>query len=460
MIDCVILAAGEGTRMKSKKPKVLHEACGEAMISWVVEMASSIADKIIIVVGFSADTVKDYVKNRFPDLVEANKLVFVTQKEQLGTAHAVMQAKDELDSDFTIILNGDTPLIKAESLTAAIYQHKAKKSKVTVMTAEVKKPFGYGRIIKNNGLISKIVEEKDASVEEKKLNEVNSGFYIFDTKFLKNLDGKFTNDNKQNEFYLTDSIEIANNSGGGAESFLLENSKEMFGVNSCEQLEKANRIMQRRINRRHMEKGVKFTDARTAYIQKDVEIGRDTIIGPNTVIQNGTSIGEDCQITNSRISNSTVGRGTNVENSVVLDSKIGNDTKIGPFAYIRPNSNIGNGNRIGDFVEIKNSNIADGTKVSHLTYVGDADVGRDVNFGCGSVVVNYDGKKKHRTIVGDNSFIGCNVNLISPVKVGANSFIAAGSTITEDVPENALAIARSRQTNKDDYLLKDGGGSA
>lgn len=444
MLDSVILAAGEGTRMNSKKSKVLHEICGVAVIDCVVDAAQTITDgKIITIVGHSGEQVRQHLGTRSE---------YAEQKERLGTGHAVIQALDLLTSDTTLVLAGDTPLITKKTLAAGLESHRKSGAHVTVLTAKFRKPTGYGRIVCDGENIVRIVEEKDATDEERKITEVNSGMYFFNTEFLKSLPGKLNTSNKQGEFYLTDSIEVAVSEGLKTGKYLIKNDSEIFGINDRVQLEKAARLMRKNIISKHQENGVTFMDSKSTYIEKNVTIGRDTVIYPQTILQGNTAIGEDCVIMSSRVSSSIIGDGTKIENSVVLESQVGEETSIGPFAYIRPNCKIGDRNRIGDFVEIKNSILGNDTKVSHLSYIGDADIGNNVNFGCGSVVVNYDGKKKYRSTIKDGAFIGCNVNLVSPVVVEENSFVAAGSTITKKVPARSLAIARNKQENKENWV--------
>lgn len=355
-----------------------------------------------------------------------------------------------------IIIGGDTPLISKETINAAYAYHSKSENAVTILTAHVDDPTGYGRIVRNfSGNIMKIVEHKDATAEELSITEINSGMYFFDIKKLYEALEKISNDNAQGEYYLTDTIEILLKENQKIGAFLVGDNTEILGINDRVQLAEATEIMRSRIVNRLMENGVTFIAPQTAYIGADVSIGNDTVILPNTIIKGKTEIGTGCEIgPNTQITNCTIGDCTDVNSSVLLDSQVGNGTHIGPFAYVRPNSKIGNCIKIGDFVEIKNAVIDDGTKVSHLTYVGDADVGKKVNFGCGTVLVNYDGEKKYRSTIGDNAFIGCNTNLVSPVKVEEGVFIAAGSTITDDIPKNAFAIARSRQTNKLDWKKK------
>jgi len=444
----LILAAGEGKRMKSNIPKVLHNVAFKPLVRWVLDSTSA-ANEQIVVVGHCAEM----VKNELGDTVK-----FAVQNEQLGTGHAVMQAKEYLQgkSGDVLVISGDTPLITKETIDSAYSYHMESKNSITILTANFDNPSGYGRIIRDeNSNVKKIIEHKDASNEELKITEINSGMYFFDINLLLNALDKLGNDNAQGEYYLTDTIEIILNTGSKVGAYIVKDNNEILGINDRVQLSLASEIMRDRINTHHMKNGVTFISPNTTYIGGDVTIGSDTIIMPNTIIEGSVLIGENCLIgPNSKIVSSTIADDVEVNSSVVLSSKIDSGTHVGPFAYIRPNSNIGKNIKIGDFVEIKNSVIEDGTKVSHLTYIGDSDVGKNVNFGCGTVTVNYDGSKKYRTTVCDNAFIGCNTNLVSPVTVNEGAFIAAGSTITEDVPRNSLAIARARQVVKTNWIKK------
>jgi bifunctional UDP-N-acetylglucosamine pyrophosphorylase/glucosamine-1-phosphate N-acetyltransferase len=350
---------------------------------------------------------------------------------------------------------GDAPLITGETISKVFEYHKSNGCSVTVLTADAPDPFGLGRIVRNaEGDIEKIVEHKDASEEEKAIREVNSANYCFEIDDLLSALDKLNNNNAQGEYYLTDTIEIIKKSGKKVGAFKTSFT-EFMAVNSKMQLLEANDAMRKRILAKHMNDGVIIMDINSTFIDADVKIGMDTIVYPGSIVEGDSIIGEDCIIgPNSRIVDSKIGNCVEVQSSVVLSSEIKELTKVGPFAYVRPESIIGKNVKIGDFVEIKKSSIGDGTKVSHLTYIGDAEVGCGCNFGCGTVFVNYDGTNKFKTIVGDNAFIGCNTNLVAPVKVGDNAYIAAGSTITDDVPEKALAIARARQVNKEGWVEK------
>jgi bifunctional UDP-N-acetylglucosamine pyrophosphorylase/glucosamine-1-phosphate N-acetyltransferase len=448
----LILAAGQGTRMKSKIPKVLHEVMGQPMLTHVVDVSKALeAKETIVIIGHGSDLIKEKM---------GNELKYAYQTEQLGTGHAVMMAKEFIERDSNIlILYGDTPLIKENTLKDFIDFHVKNENALSVLSMIANNPYGYGRLVRDNtGKLLSIVEQKDASEDEKVIKEVNTGIYIINSNhLLANLDN-LKNNNSQKEYYLTDMLAIFNENGLKIDAFKSLDEEEFMGVNDRIGLSKANEILRKRINEKHMIEGVTLLDPLNTYIEKNVKIGQDTVIYPNTHLKGTTNIGTDCVLgPNITISDSILNSGITIVNSTVTSSTIDDGTKIGPYAYLRPGSNIGKHVKIGDFVEIKNSNIGDETKISHLTYVGDSDLGRNVNLGCGVVFVNYDGMKKSRSIVGDNSFIGCNVNIVSPVVVEENSYIAAGSTITMNVPKNSLAIAREKQRNIENWVTRKRG---
>ncbi|MDD5944240.1 MAG: bifunctional UDP-N-acetylglucosamine diphosphorylase/glucosamine-1-phosphate N-acetyltransferase GlmU [Clostridia bacterium] len=449
-LKVIILAAGEGKRMKSKLPKVLHKVQGKTMVEHVIDTAEGCgAEDICVVVGHGAEQVKEALKDR--------KVSFALQEKQLGTGHAVMQAGDFIDEDSDIlVLYGDTPLITPATIEKLLDFHRSENNSISIISALIDDPAGYGRIIRDkNGSFLKNVEHKDATEEERLVKEVNSGIYCFKGSALKKGLSLLKNDNAQGEYYLPDTLEIILKDGGRVNAMTVADAGEFAGVNSRVQLAQAEVAMRKRINLKHMENGVTMIDPENTYIESDVVIGMDTVLLPGCVLEGKTVIGENCTVgPNSRLTNMKLGNGVKFQYSTGLDSSVDDGTTVGPYAYIRPDCSIGKNVRIGDFVEVKNSNVGDGTKVSHLTYIGDTDAGERINFGCGTVTVNYDGKKKFRTVIGDDVFIGCNTNLVAPVKVGDGSYIAAGSTITEDVPENCLAIARERQTNKSGWVKR------
>ncbi|MBS4175773.1 bifunctional UDP-N-acetylglucosamine diphosphorylase/glucosamine-1-phosphate N-acetyltransferase GlmU [Bacillus sp. FJAT-49736] len=446
----VILAAGQGTRMKSKLYKVLHPVCGTPMVEHVVDQVSKLnIDKMVTIIGHGADLVKARLDG---------KTLFALQEEQLGTGHAVMQAEEVLSSEdgITLVVCGDTPLITAETIEALLKHHEEQSAKATILTAYTEKPDGYGRVIRNkDGFVEKIVEHKDASQDERKVNEINTGVFCFDNQKLFEALKQVKNDNAQNEYYLPDVIAILKSQGEMVSAYQTNDMDETLGVNDRVALASAERIMRRRINEKHMRNGVTIIDPDNTYIQSEVVIGSDTTILPGTQLAGKTVIGEDCVIgPNSEIKDCQVENGTNIKQSVAHQSFIGSNVNIGPFAHIRPDSHIEENVKIGNFVEIKKAVFGKGSKASHLSYIGDAEVGSDVNIGCGSITVNYDGKNKFLTKIEDGVFVGCNSNLIAPVTIGKNAYIAAGSTITDDIPAESLSIARARQVNKENYVSK------
>lgn len=451
-ITALILAAGEGKRMKSKKSKLVHKICGKPMIEWVYDAVegAGIVDKVVVT-GKNGEQIRDCLKD---------SVSYVTQEKKLGTGHAVMQAEQHfMNYDGVImILCGDTPLITADTISQAIREHEQDGRCATVLTAVLDNPGGYGRIKRDMiGNVLGIIEHRDATESEREIREINSGMYLFSSKDLFDALKDINNDNDQGEFYLTDALAVLLGKGLKVGVFKMQDPNEVLGVNDRAQLQQASELLQKKILYRHMMAGVTIMDPGSTFIDSDVKIGCDTVVYPGTILEGKTEIGEDCIIgPNSRLVDVVAGNNNTINNSVVLDSTLGNDLQIGPFAYIRPESRIGDKVKIGDFVEIKKSVIGSRTKIPHLAYIGDAEIGENTNIACGVITVNYNGAKKSKTIVGNNAFVGCNVNLIAPVSVNDNSYIAAGSTITEDVPEYSMSIARCRQENKEGWVLKKG----
>lgn len=446
----VVLAAGQGKRMKSKLYKVLHPVCGKPMVSHVVDALRAInTERTVVVVGHGAETVQAY----FGDSVQ-----YALQAQQLGTGHAVLQAKEllgELDGT-TVVVYGDTPLIRTETLQAMVAMHEKSGAAVTLLSAIFADPTGLGRIVRGaDGRVERIVEQKDCTAEEAAIQEINAGTYCFNNRKLFEALAQVKNDNAQNEYYLTDVIGILREQGEGVAAYCTPDADESLGVNDRVALSEAERIMRARLNRMHMVNGVTIVDPASTYIEADVRIGADTVLLPGSMLRGRTVIGSDCVIgPGADITDSSIGDGAVVKHSVLQEAAVGAASSVGPFAYLRPGANLGEDVKVGDFVEIKNATLGDGAKVSHLAYVGDAEIGKNVNFGCGAITVNYDGFNKQLTQVEDDAFIGSNVNLIAPVKVGKGAYVVAGSTITNEVPAGDLAIARERQTNKPGYAEK------
>ena len=448
-LKIVILAAGQGTRMKSKIPKVLHKVLDKPMLDHVMEAAQVVTNnKPIVVIGHMSDMVREHL---------GDKAEIALQEEQLGTGHAVMMAEHYIDDeDEVLILCGDTPLIKGETLKE-MTKIKSEGYAAVVMSAVEDDPTGYGRIIRDESNdFMRIREQKDASEEEKAIKEINAGMYIIDGKLLKENLSKLSVNNAQREYYLTDVLEHIKNAGHRIGVYQAD-KMEIMGVNSRLQLSEAERIMRLDVNKMHMANGVTLIDINSTYIDKNVKIGRDTIIYPNCHIKGNSVIGEDCIIReNTTIEDSHIEDHVTIKSSTILSSKVGARTTIGPYAYLRPKSVLGEDVKIGDFVEVKNAEIGNGSKASHLSYIGDAVVGKNVNIGCGVVFVNYDGKNKFKSIVEDNAFIGSNSNLVAPVTVKEGGYIATGSTVTVDVPEGALCVARAREVIKEGWRTKKG----
>ena len=445
----IILAAGKGTRMKSKLPKVLHKAAGKAMVHHVAGCALHAgAGKLVTIVGFGGDQVEKA-------MTELSQIV--EQKEQLGTGHAVQQCIPALEgfSGDVVILSGDTPLLRFETLKGLITAHQESDNSATVLTAVLANPSGYGRIIRRGGQVVGIVEQKDATDEQKNLNEINTGIYCFKQDKLVEALGTLTNDNAQGEYYLTDTLAYLVENGESVGAVILKDSNEALGVNSREQLAEVEQILRTRKNKELMEAGVTLMDAASTYVDLEVEIGSDTIIYPGTWIEGKTKIGSDCKIgPNTRLQDVQIGDEVEMQFTYAHECQVDDKVIIGPYVHLRPGTHLKAGVKVGNFMEIKNSVVGEGTKLPHLSYIGDADLGKEVNIGCGTITVNYDGVKKHRTLVADQAFVGCNSNLVAPVIVGKGAYIAAGSTITKDVPEGALGVSRAKQSNLEGWVSR------
>lgn len=446
----IILAAGQGSRMKSKTYKVLHQIAGKSMVEHVLGNVEKLMPEMVVtVVGFGAEDVKAKLGERS---------AFALQAEQLGTGHAVLMTKEQLadKKGTTLVICGDTPLITAETLDALFAEHEKTGAKATILTAHAEVPFGYGRIIRGgNSQVEKIVEEKDASPEERLTQEINTGTFCFDNEALFGALAQVGNNNAQGEYYLPDVIGILQSQGEVISAYKMADLKDSIGINDRLALAEATATMRRRINRGHMINGVTFIDPETTYIDADVVIGNDTLIEAGVQLKGTTTIGSGCFIgAHSEIIDSVIGDDVTVRSSHIEGAQVGSKSDVGPFGRLRPGAVLHEHVHVGNFVEIKNASLGEDTKVGHLTYVGDATLGKNVNVGCGTVFVNYDGKAKHHSTIGDDVFLGCQTGIVSPVNVGDRAFTAAGSTITEDVPDDSLAIGRARQVNKADYAKK------
>lgn len=447
----VILAAGQGKRMKSSGPKAMCKILLKPMIDWVIDAVRGAGiDRICVVTGYGGQQLCEHLPA---------DIVTVRQEQQLGTGDAVRSAAEFIAAQggSVLVLNGDAPLIDSETINGALEKHCQEQNAVTVISARVDNPYGYGRIVidHRDGSLARIVEEKDADEQEKGIYEVNSGAFWFDGSALLESLSKLRGNNAQGEYYLTDTVAILRKGRRRAGVYSTANSSVVLGANDRIQLMELNAIAKRQVLSRLLEGGVDIPCADGVLIGPDVTVGRDTMILPNSILYGSVSIGEGCVIgPNTTVENSVIGSGVVLDNVKCERARVLDGADIGPFVHIRPNSEIGERVHLGNFVEVKNSTVGTGTKVSHLTYVGDSDVGAGVNFGCGCVTVNYDGRAKHRTTIGDHAFIGCNTNLIAPVTVAENAYTAAGSTITEDVPAESLGIARARQVNKEGWVRR------
>ncbi|MGB4092772.1 MAG: bifunctional UDP-N-acetylglucosamine diphosphorylase/glucosamine-1-phosphate N-acetyltransferase GlmU [Ruminococcus flavefaciens] len=450
MNKAIILAGGQGKRMKADMPKPLFKVLGEPMLEWVISACegAGVSD-ICVIKGFMGEMIDEYLAGRYTTALQA---------ERLGTGHAVMQAipfMKEDETGNTLVLCGDAPFIDAETIKASLEMHEKQNNAVTVITAELDQPKGYGRIIRTKDGISGIVEEKDASAEQREIKEVNSGAYWFRTSDLISLLGKITCDNAQKEYYLTDTIFLAIKEGKNAGAYKSENADIIKGANDRKDLLALNDYARMEVIGKHLANGVEFICTDGVVIDRHVEIGAGTQILPGTIIRKKTVIGKNCKIgPNTVVENCTLGDNVNLHAVQAFESVIEEGVAIGPYVHLRPNTKICSGAKIGDFVEIKNSTVGEKTAIAHLAYIGDADIGKRANIGCGTVTVNYDGIEKSRCVIGDHCFIGCNTNLIAPLKLGKAVYTAAGTTVTRDVPDYALAIDRGVMKINEGYTLR------
>lgn len=450
-LAAVILAAGKGTRMRSALPKVLHPICGQPMLYYPLTAARQAGfAQLKVVVGHRSEQVME----AFAD----EDLTWIKQTDQLGTGHALMCAADSLRgySGPLLLHCGDVPLLKTETLQQLQHYHSQQQSAVTVLTAQMPNPQGYGRVIRDGEQILQIVEEKDASEKQRQVTEINAGTYLFDTAFVLSALKGLNQNNSQGEYYLTDIVAAAVAAGKKTRALCVEDPTEVMGINDRCQLAEAEVLMRWKINADLMFGGVSMTDPTTVYIDNGVEIGTDTILHPNVHLRGQTSIGKNCIIeTGVVVVDSQVADGAHLKaGSAIEESRIGSDCKVGPMAHLRPGTVLTGHNKIGNFVETKKAVLGEKSQASHLTYIGDSEVGRNVNFGCGTITCNYDGVNKHKTTVEDDVFVGSDCQFIAPVTIGRNSLIAAGTTVTNDVPPDSLALARTEQKNIEGWRLR------
>ena len=446
-LHVVILAAGKGTRMKSSRPKVLHALAGRSLIEHVLRTVDGLrADSITIVVGHGADEVRTSLAGR-------PSVQFAVQSPQLGTGHALLQAESALagKSGTVLLLYADVPLLQTATLARLIEHHRASKASATVLTMDLPEPYGYGRIVRDAaGRIQRIVEERDASGPERAIKEVNSGIYCFDLAPLFKSLHQLATDNAQGEYYLTDLVAAYRQEQRKIETLGVESATELRGVNSRVDLAELSRVLRDRKNTALLLSGVTLEDPASTFVDADVTVGADTVIGPGVLLEGSTSIGASCRVhAGCRLADTQVGDNVVIlDHCVLLDTRVENGARIGPFAHLRPASVVGEGAHVGNFVELKKTSLGRGSKANHLAYLGDATIGDGVNVGAGTITCNYDGVNKHPTIIEDGAFIGSDSQLIAPVRIGAGAYVAAGSSITKDVPADALALSRVHQENK------------
>ncbi|PYN99301.1 MAG: bifunctional UDP-N-acetylglucosamine diphosphorylase/glucosamine-1-phosphate N-acetyltransferase GlmU [Candidatus Rokuibacteriota bacterium] len=446
-VTAIILAAGEGKRMRSRQPKILHRLCGRPLVGYPLRLARTFADRVVMVVPPSADDVAQ---------VAGEGVLTVVQRERLGTGHAVVQAKDACGEGTILVLPGDMPLLTVETIERLLNHHKAASAAATLLTAIVDNPAGYGRVLRQRGRVARIVEDRDATDDQKKINEIGTSVYCFDARRLWSALAEVRPDNDQGEYYLTDVVAILSRAGATVEAVTVADPSEAQGVNDRKQLAAVAVVQRRRILDRLMESGVTIVDPASTYVEDTVTIGPDTVVQPQTVIEGATVIGSECVIgAGSHVSGSRLAdRVVLKPYSIIEEAAIDEDATLGPFCHLRPGCHIGAGAEIGNFAELKKSRVGKKTKIHHVSYMGDATLGERVNVGAGTITCNYDGQRKHPTVIGDGVFVGTNSSLVAPLTIGEGAYVAAGSVITRDVPPGALALERSPQVVKDGWAAK------
>lgn len=448
-VHIVILAAGKGTRMKSALPKVLHAVAGRPLIEHVIDTASQLSPaSITLVIGHHADTVRGALAAR-------NHVSFVVQEPQLGTAHALLTTEPVLRQaqGTLVMLSGDVPALSAESLKSLVRVHEESRAAATVMTAVVPNPHGYGRIVRSGGKIAAIVEEKDATADQRTITEINSGIYAFDLAGLFDAVRSIGSSNAQREYYLPDLVSIYRGQQRPVETVTVADTEEILGVNSRMELAIVGRYLRQRKNNELMASGVTIEDPDTTYVDADVRVGPDTILKPGVTLASGSVVGAHCVIHSGvRIAGSTIGdRAVVYDHCVVTDSVIGTDSAVGPFAHLRGHAELGTRAKVGNFVELKKTKLGDGSKAMHLTYLGDAVIGTGVNIGAGTITCNYDGRRKQVTTIEDGAFIGSDSQLIAPVTIGEGAYVGSGTTVRQHVPAGSLAVSAGKQRNIDGW---------
>lgn len=448
-LTTVILAAGEGKRMRSRQPKVLHELCGRSLITYPLRLARTVADRIVLVVGPNSEGVC---------AVAGEGVAIVEQRERLGTGHAVLQARAlcESASGAILVLPGDVPLLSVETIERLVGHHTATGAAATILTAIVERPQGYGRVLRQGGRVKRIVEDRDATDDEKRVAEINTSVYCFDGRRLWQALEQVKPDNDQGEYYLTDVIGLLARAGGRVEALSVDDAEEALGVNDRKQLAALAAIQRRRIVDRHMLAGVTILDPATTYIDDTVTIGPDTVIYPNVVIDVASEIGSDCVIgAGCQIRATRIGDRVRLKPYCVLtESRVDDEAVMGPFCHLRPNSHVGAGAEIGNFIELKKAKVGRRSKAHHVGYLGDVTIGEGANIGAGTIFVNYDGAAKHHTTVGDGAFVGSNTSVVAPLTIGPGAYVAAGSVITKDVPADALVVERAPLVVKENWAAR------